>query len=96
MAGSLQIPNVFLNASPAAISTLDADFSTIAGYINLREITLGTLAARPAAGNAGALYCATDVSGGTLYEDNGLVWSQIAGGVVSAGGGLAGPTPVFF
>jgi hypothetical protein len=49
----------------------------------------GTLAQRPAAGgtNAGLLYLATDVAGGTLYRSNGAAWVACGAGV-SAGGAL--------
>lgn len=43
----------------------------------------GTLAGRPAAGNAGRLYFATD-SPGTMYRDNGSSWDS-----VETSGGLA-------
>jgi len=48
------------------------------GSINMS----GTLAARPAAaaGNAGALYFATDDDGGTVYRSDGSSWTQIAPG----------------
>ncbi len=77
----IAIPNVFAGNSPDAISKLDTDFSTIQSYINSREVTLGLLANRPAAGNAGAWFLATDTNGGTLYVDNGAVWTQAAVGV---------------
>jgi hypothetical protein len=57
----------------------------------------GTLASRPAAAttNAGYIYLATDVSGGTLYRSDGSGWTQIAASV-SAGGSstLAGDSDV--
>jgi len=46
----------------------------------------GTLAARPAAGNAGRLYFATDGSG-TLYRDNGSSWDSVEG----TGSGMTNP-----
>lgn len=39
----------------------------------------GTNASRPAAGIPGALYFSTDVSGGTLYRDNGSSWDACLG-----------------
>jgi hypothetical protein len=44
----------------------------------------GTLSARPPAGpwNAGLLYLATDVAGGTLYRSTGTAWAQVAAGVI--------------
>lgn len=89
MPGNLSIPFTFQTQSgnvPA--SELDTDYSTIATYVNAREITLGLFAARPAAGTAGRLYVATDISGGTLYEDNGSVWTQIAAGVTPSFSGI--------
>ena len=79
--GTLVITNTFLGNSPSPISKLDADFTGIKNYINNREITNGLLAARPAAGTAGAWYFATDVAGGTLYTDNGSAWVAVAPGV---------------
>lgn len=96
MAGSLNIPNVFLNASPAPISKLDQDFSVIAAYINVREVARGLLATRPAAGNSGALFVASDVNGGTLYRDNGVSWDQIAGGATATGSSGPGFATVLF
>lgn len=89
MSGSLGIPNTFLGNSPDAISKLDQNFTTVAAYLNIREITVGALAARPAAGNPGAWYSATDVFGGTLYVDTGAVWVQVAAGVLAPTTGLA-------
>lgn len=81
--GSLTIPNLFTNAvaptQPFAL--LDQDLTTIRDYINTREITRGLLANRPAPGTPGAWYQATDVSGGTLYIDDGSAWQQAAPGV---------------
>lgn len=46
----------------------------------------GTLAARPAAaaGNAGFLYTATDVNGGTTYRSDGATWTKIALGATES------------
>ncbi|SRR6266404_1054128 len=88
MPGALAIPNVFLGNSPSAISKLDADLSTIASYINAREVTIGLLANRPAAGNAGAWFLATDVAGGALYVDNGAVWTQASTGSATGAPGI--------
>jgi len=48
----------------------------------------GFVAGRPAAGSAGALYYATDVSGGQLQRDNGTTWDSVEG-AGGGGGGLA-------
>lgn len=88
MAGSLTIPNTFTGQSgnvPA--SQLDANWSAIANYVNPREVTLGALGSRPAAGTAGRWYCATDTGGGTLYVDTGVGWTQVASGVSQATAG---------
>lgn len=86
MPGSLTIPNTFATQSGnVPVSQLDSDLSTIATYVNAREITLGVIGSRPAAGTSGRLYFATDVGGGTLYEDNGSTWTQLAPGVTAAG-----------
>lgn len=75
--GTLTIPNVFGARSTAPIAQFDANWKAIQDYVNAREITVGTLAARPVAGVSGRLYVATD-AGNILYEDNGTSWAQIA------------------
>jgi hypothetical protein len=80
----IAIPNTFLNHSPDPISKLDQNFTTLQTYLNAREATPGLIANRPAAGNLGALFLATDVFGGTLYLDNGSTWVQVASGVLGA------------
>lgn len=80
--GSLTIPNTLGSLSgtqPASL--LDANWTTIRDYVNNREVSSGTLAARPAASIAGRWYFATDVSGGTLYFDTGATWTQVSPGV---------------
>ena len=82
MSGSLAVPNTFQTQSgnvPA--SEIDDDFSTIETYVNAREVTVGLIGARPAAGTAGRWFLATDVNGGTLYADDGTSWNQAAAGV---------------
>ncbi len=76
--------NTFLHNSPDAISNLDTNFTRLVTYLNAREADSGLLANRPAFGNSGALYVATDVFGGTLYLDTGSFWIQIASGVLGA------------
>ena len=46
----------------------------------------GVVASRPAAGSTGALYYATDVSGGQLQRDNGATWDSVEGAGSSATG----------
>ncbi len=80
--GTLAVPNDFAARSgnvPA--SEIDADFSTVETYVNSREVAVGLLAARPAAGTRGQWYLATDVNGGTLYADSGTAWTQAGAGV---------------
>jgi hypothetical protein len=86
MSGSLSIPNTFATASgTVSLSLLDADFSTVAGYVNTREISIGTAAARPAAAVAGRWYFASDT--GLLYVDTGSAWVQVGNtGVASSVG----------
>ena len=88
MSGSLIIPNTFATQSgnvPA--SEIDTDFSTVATYVNVREMAAGVIASRPAAGVSGRLYLATDVNGGTIFLDNGVAWVQ--GGInLAAGSGI--------
>lgn len=85
MSGTASVPNTFATQSgnvPA--SQLDANWTALVNYINQREITLGTLAARPVASVSGRLYYATDSQ--VLFEDNGSVWTALAGQGVAAGG----------
>lgn len=82
MSGTASVPNTFATQSgnvPA--SQLDANWTALVNYINNREITLGGIAARPAASISGRLYFATDANGGTLYEDNGSVWTTLTAGI---------------
>src|SRR5438309_6629392 len=83
--GNLTIPNTIASQSGPnlAASLLDQNWSTIASYVNARELTIGTLGARPAASTSGRLFVASDVNGGTLYFDTGSAWTQIAPGVTS-------------
>lgn len=81
MAGSLSIPNDMTNDVTDAISKFMANWFAIRDYINPRELTVGLLANRPAAGKNGASYLATDVTGGTLYVDDGSVWNVAAAAV---------------
>jgi hypothetical protein len=92
VAGTLIIPNSFSTQSgniPA--SEIDDDFTAVRDYVNNREVTIGLIAARPAAGVSGRWYLATDVNGGTLYVDTGVVWVQ--GGIVLAAGSGITITP---
>lgn len=85
MSGTLNVPNDFAALSGnVAASKIDDDFSTVETYVNAREVTVGLVAARPAAGTAGRWYLATDVNGGTLYADNGTSWTQAGAGVTLA------------
>jgi hypothetical protein len=80
----LQIPFAFAPstvANPPILANLDTDLNTVAAYVNARTPGVGLLANRPAAGNNGAEYLATDVQGGTLYVDDGAVWNQAAAAV---------------
>lgn len=96
MSGSLSIPNTFATASGSvAASLLDADFTAVANYVNTREITLGLLGSRPAAGVAGRFYFATDT--GLMYADTGSAWttvSQTSVGVSTGAPRVAGLTGV--
>ena len=80
---TLAIPTVFATQADKTdpVANLDTNLSTIAAYINIRELTFGLLANRPAAGTASRGYFATDVNGGTLYGDNGVAWVQMTPGV---------------
>ncbi len=83
MPGSLTVPTVLANLGGGSqfVSLIDADLAAITGYVNARELTIGALAARPAAGTAGRYYFASDAQGGTLYEDTGAGWQQVAPGL---------------
>lgn len=89
--GTLNVPNTFATQTgnvPA--SELDDNNSTIETYVNNREVAVGTLATRPAAGTRGQWFLATDTQGGTLYADNGTAWVQAARGVT-----LMSPVVIF-
>lgn len=82
MSGTLAVPNDFgARSGNVPASQIDDDFATVETYVNAREVTVGLIAARPAAGTAGRWYMATDVNGGTLYVDNGTSWNQSGAGV---------------
>jgi len=78
--GTLVIPVTIasLAAGNQPASLLDQNWTAIQSYVNAREITIGLVAARPAAGTAGRYFFATDVGGGALYADSGSAWQQIA------------------
>jgi hypothetical protein len=76
MPSQLVIPFVFdPTTGDQPFADLDADFAAVATFVNARVVGFGTLANRPAAGNQGAQYIATDQNN-TLYIDNGLTWVQ--------------------
>ena len=86
---TLTIPNTLAALTGAQpLSKVDANFTAISTYVNNRNPTSGLLAARPAAGNAGAIYYATD--NGTIYLDNGASWVVIGGIAVPALDGARG------
>jgi len=77
--GTLAVPNVFTpTVGDQPFANLDANFTTVQNYVNLRTPSTGLIANRPLAGNAGAVYLATDVAGGTLYVDTGAAWLAVA------------------
>jgi hypothetical protein len=85
--GTLTIPVVFGNlAGPStqSLSLFDTTFNAVRDYINNREITQDLSANRPAAGVKGRWYFATNLNGGTLYNDTGSAWTQVAGSVQGA------------
>lgn len=85
--GTLNVPNTFATQTgnvPA--SQLDDNNSTIETYVNNREVAIGLLAARPAAGTRGQWFFATDVNGGTLYADTGSAWQTLTPGVTVPSG----------
>jgi hypothetical protein len=88
--GSLSIPNTFqtqVGLVPAA--ELDDNYTTIRDYVNAREVSSGTLAARPVNPTAGLWYFANDLDGGTLFFGNGTSWVPAAS--ISGSGTLLAP-----
>lgn len=82
MAGSISIPNVFqTQAGLVPASQLDTNWNTIRDYVNTREVSSGTLAARPTAPSGGTWYFATDDNGGTLYFSASTGWVRAATGL---------------
>ena len=78
MSGTLTIPNS-IGAQPGPqvqASLFDTNWTTIASYVNAREVTQGLLSARPTVGVAGRWYYATDT--GQLFADNGTTWVTVA------------------
>lgn len=93
--GSASVPNTIaaLAGSPATnpASLLDANWTALVNYINAREVSIGTLTARPSAGTSGRWYFASDQNGGILYGDTGATWTQFTPPVnASAGYGSRG------
>ena len=88
MADQVTIPNVFVNTTgdqPA--SDLDENFAVLRDFVNVRVVGFGTLATRPAAGNKGAIYVASDQNN-AIYIDNGSAWVQVTfptGGATTVG-----------
>src|SRR5438309_11596315 len=79
--GTLTIPVVFGSlAGPSTqnLSLFDTTFNAVRDYINNREFTQDVAANRPAAGTKGRWYFSTDLNGGTLYNDTGSAWKQVA------------------
>lgn len=81
--GSLSIPVTFgsLTAGQQNLSLFDSAFGAIASYLNAREISFATLAARPAAAIPGRWYFATDTA--QLFADTGTTWTQVGGASVT-------------
>lgn len=78
----LAVPNTYAAVTvDQPGSGLDSNFTTITAWVNDRNPTSGLLANRPAAGNGGALYTATDVAGGTSYLDTGSAWIRTGASV---------------
>lgn len=74
----LSVPFLFGTAGLATpTSRLDADYQAITDYINARNPTVGPIALRPATGNSGAIYVASDQANRT-YVDDGALWQEIS------------------
>jgi hypothetical protein len=97
----LTIPWQFASATTNTPTIrLDQNYDSIKNWINSRNPTVGLLSARPAAGNAGAIYMTSDEAN-TLYLDNGTAWAAAAGGGTSSAvtnlllnGGIVGTSGV--
>lgn len=79
--------NITSNNVQLAIEELDNDLNDV---VNLENIIIAsTIAAMPAAGQAGRLLLVTNENGGQLYRDNGTIWVAAAAPVTipSAPGG---------
>ena len=79
--GTLSIPNDMTLDTTDGIAKFMENWNAIRDYVNPRVPSVGLLANRPAAGNNGAVYLATDVGGGTIYLDDGSVWNIAAANV---------------
>src|SRR5207245_989072 len=81
--GTLSIPNTLANLASGQqpLSVIDANFTAAKDYLNAREISFGTFAARPAAGVSGRWNRASDINLGPTYADAATAWQQIGAGV---------------
>ena len=87
----LILPYTFRTAGKGTpLNRLDANFTAIASYINVRTATVGPVASRPLAGHAGALYIASDQHF-AWYLDDGATWHAV-GGMGMAGAITVNPT----
>jgi hypothetical protein len=87
----LTIPRTFATAGAGTPGLwLDDDYNAILAWINARNPTVGPIASRPAAGNVGALYVASDQNN-AVYVDDGVAW-QLTGVLVGTLPGAAGFT----
>ncbi len=70
-------------AVPSTASTTEGASSNFArsDHVHSFDLIKGTLAERPAAGQAGRLYFASNDDGGTLTRDNGVAWEDVARGL---------------
>src|SRR5215831_3860875 len=66
------------------LPNLDTNFNQFATWVNARNPTVGPIASRPAAGNAGAIWVASDQSNLT-YVDDGATWQLIVDVTVPPG-----------
>lgn len=90
MSGNLTVPTDFalvVTNQPGSElgGTTGGNFGAICSYINVREITFGVIADRPAAGVPGRYYFATDQ--GIFSADNGATWVPLAPAVSAASQG---------
>lgn len=79
---TMTIPNTFTTASGnLLLSLLDGDFSSVASYVNAREVTFGSAASRPASGVSGQFYFATDTGAFSGWDAGASTWRNLSNSI---------------